>query len=158
MTVETVNLTEEEITERVQILHKLREHLLEQRNRFYRYLEVLDREEQDILDDDVDKLKYHVELEKELAGEIITFQKVINPLNDMYKLSGEGQDAEIPKLQESLSKIQEEVEQRSERNRKLLQGRLNSIGNEIKSLKKNYKNKPVYDDFRNTPSMIDIST
>jgi gamma-glutamyl phosphate reductase len=155
---DNVQLTEKEINERVHILHKLREHLTEQRNRFYRYLDVLEHEEQDILSNNVDKLEYHVELEKDLAREIISFQKVIDPLNSMYKLTVPDQDVEIPKLQESLEHIQEEVEERSKRNQLLLKERMESVRNEITSIKKNTKSRSVYDDYRNQPSMIDIIT
>ncbi len=155
---DNVQLTEEEINERVHILHKLREHLQEQRTRFYRYLDVLEHEEQDILSNNVDKLEYHVELEKELAREIVSFQKVIDPLNSIYKLTVTDQDAEIPKLQESLEHIQEEVEERSKRNQRLLKERMESVRNEITSIKKNKKSRSVYDDYRNQPSMIDIIT
>ncbi len=155
---ENVNLTEEEINERVQILHKLREHLREQRNRFYKYLEVLEHEEQDILTNDVEKLEYHAELEKNIAKEIFSFQKVIDPLHEMYKLTTPAQDVEIPKLQESLQHIQEEVLERSRRNQELLKDRMAGIRNEIQTLKKARKDKPVYDDYRNRPSMIDITT
>ena len=153
-----VNLTEEEINERVQILHKLREHLTEQRDRFYRYLDVLEHEEQDILSNNVEKLEYHVELEKELAREIASFQKVIDPLHEIYKISEPDKDIEIPELQESLVHIQEEVKERSRRNQQLLKERMESVRNEIKSIKKAKKSRSVYDDYRNQPSMIDITT
>ena len=153
-----VQLSEEEINERVQILHKLREHLNEQRNRFYRYLDVLEHEEQDILSNDVEKLEYHVELEKDLAREIQSFQKVIDPLNEMYKVTVSGDDAEIPQLQESLDHIQEEVKERGRRNRQLLKERMENVRNEITSVKKPKKSRSVYDDYRNQPSMIDIIT
>lgn len=157
-TADNRNLTEEEINERVEILHKLKEHLTEQRNRFYKYLEVLDHEENDILTNDVEKLEYHAELEQNIVKEIISFQKVIDPLNRMYKLTVKENDTEIPKLQESLQRIQEEVMQRSIRNQELLRERMEGIRNEIKTLKKARKNKPVYDDYQNRPSMIDITT
>lgn len=157
-TADNRNLTEEEINERVEILHKLKEHLTEQRNRFYKYLEVLDHEENDILTNDVEKLEYHAELEQNIVKEIISFQKVIDPLNRMYKLTVKENDTEIPKLQESLQRIQEEVMQRSIRNQELLRERMEGIRNEIKTLKKTRKNKPVYDDYQNRPSMIDITT
>lgn len=151
-------LTEEEINERVHILHKLREHLKEQRNRFYKYLDVLEHEEQDILSNNVEKLEYHVELEKDLAREIQSFQRVIDPLNEMYKLTVPEQDIDIPELQESLVHIQEEVEERSKRNQELLKERMESVRNEIKSIKKTMKSRSVFDDYKNQPSMIDIST
>ena len=158
MASDTNLLSEQEIDERVAILHKLKDYLREQRNKFYRYLDVLEHEEQDILDGNVEKLQFHASMEKDLAGEIISFQKVINPLHDMYKLNAGETDLEIPRLQESLDLIKEEAAQRSKRNLELLQTRMEDIREEIKTIRKSRKPKSIYDDYVNRPSMIDIST
>jgi hypothetical protein len=157
-TVESPLLSEEEINQRVGILHKLRDHLLEQRNRFYKYLDLLEHEEKDILQGNVEKLQFHAAMEKDLANEIVSFQRVINPLNDMYKINSPDENLEIPRLQESLEHIRSEVVERSGRNQELLQTRMAEIKNEIKSVRKSNRPKSIYDDYANRPSMIDITT
>jgi len=75
----------DEVARRVAILRRFRELLVEQRAKFERYLKVLDRERDDIESGDVDALAAHVELEEQVVSEIFTFQKVIDPLDGLYR-------------------------------------------------------------------------
>jgi tRNA A37 N6-isopentenylltransferase MiaA len=151
-------LTESEIEERVSILKKLREYLTKKRDRLYSYLEVLDHEEEDILKEDAEKLKMHTEVEENIVKEIYAFQKVIDPLEEMYRTAYPAKDQEMSRLKESLKHIQDEALKRSKRNQKLLAESMEEVRNEIRSLRKINKNRPLYDADTQLPSMIDITT
>ena len=153
-----MDLTNQEIEERVKILKKLRDSLLNQRSKFQQYLEVLEHQEQDILENDIEKLQHHSELEKAIVHEIFTFQKVVDPLEEMYRAAYPAQEPEIPKLRTTLEKMKAQVIERSKQNQDLLHRKMEEIRGEIQGIKKMRKNRSVYGGSANTSSMIDITT
>lgn len=153
-----LNLTESEIEERVAILKNLRDYLTKKRDRLYTYLEVLDHEEEDILRDDAEKLKAHTEVEQNIVKEIYAFQKVMDPLEEMYRAAYPSKDPETSRLKQTIKHIQDEVLKRSKRNQKLLAERMEEVRNEVRSLRKINKNRPLYGADAQLPSMIDITT
>jgi hypothetical protein len=127
-----------EIDRRVALLRRFRELLVEQRGKFERYLEVLDHERADIESGDVDKLVAHVELEEQIVSEIYTFQKVIDPLDELYHVAFEaaagasdGDRAEVPALKAALDELKGEVIRRNRENRVLLGQRMELLRSEI---------------------------
>ncbi|MFP3042456.1 flagellar biosynthesis protein FlgN, partial [Treponema primitia] len=78
-------LSTEEISRRVAILKRFREMLRAQRDRFQEYLNVLDKQQDVIEKGDTEALLSHVELEEHIVSDIFNIQKVINPLEDMYR-------------------------------------------------------------------------
>ncbi len=146
-----------EIDQRVAVLRRLKSHLLAQRDTFERYLDVLDREEDAISEGDLERLGTHVELERAIIAEIYAFQKVIDPLTDLYRLSYPLAEPEVPKLQASLERVKAEVLARNERNRKLLRESLDGLRREIASLRTPKRARSPYGDVP-APSMIDITT
>lgn len=153
-----MDLTNKEIEERVKLLKKLRDSLLNQRTKFQQYLEVLEHQEQDILENDIDKLQHHSELEKAIVHEIFTFQKVVDPLEEMYRAAYPAQEPEIPKLRTTLEKMKVQVIERSRQNQDLLRRKMEEIRGEIQGIKKMRKSRPIYGGSTNTSSMIDITT
>jgi len=145
-----------EIEERVAVLENLRGYLEKQRNKFHEYLNLLGKEESDILTGDADKLLAHSEMEKEIIREIYAFQKVIDPLEDMYRAAYPLGEKYIPKLRYSLMSLREKVCERNEKNRALLRDKMKEIREEIRTLRRpggyrNQFNPPV-------PNLLDIVT
>ena len=120
-----------ELERRKAVLRRFRELLVQQREKFDHYLVVLDHEKTDIETGDIDKLVSHVELEEQIVSEIYTFQKVIDPLEDLYRASypaGEasGESSEVPELKDTLVELRDEVLARNAENRVLLKRRMMS--------------------------------
>lgn len=160
---------EEELKQRVAVLKRFRELLLDQRKRFGEYLDVLDRQKAVIESGDSDALVHHVELEEKLVADIFAIQKVVEPLELLYRdmqmaspagphaAEHAGADAEIPSLKDTLDDLKAEVVKRSERNRALLGEHIEQLRQEIKTLRNNpfAARRSVYAG-SDAPSLIDI--
>ncbi len=127
----------EEIQHRVAVLKRFRELLVRQRDRFHDYLEVLDKQQDVIRSGDADALISHVELEEKIVADIYAIQKVVDPLEDVYRVAYPDKESEVPSLKTALKELQLEVLARSERNRELLSSRMNEIRGEIRTLRGN---------------------
>jgi len=128
-----------ELEKRKALLLRLRGLLLDQRGKFERYLDVLDHEKGDIESGDVDRLVAHVEIEEAIVSEIFTFQKAIDPLEDLFRANlpaGEAGDSEVHGLRDSLQELKTEVLRRNEENRGLLRARMEILRAEVLSLRK----------------------
>ncbi|MDR1507583.1 MAG: flagellar biosynthesis protein FlgN [Treponema sp.] len=162
----------EELQQRVAILKRFRELLRQQRDRFARYLEVLDKQKTVIEDGSADELIAHVELEEKIVSDIFSIQKVIDPLESMYrdllpsKESGVSlsagvkgaapEEQDVPGLKAALEELKAEAVVRSGRNRELLSKRMEELRFEMKSLRANpyILRRPVYSG--ETASLVDI--
>jgi hypothetical protein len=124
---------DEEMGQRVAALRRFRELLVQQRAKFENYLKVLDHERADIESGDVDKLAAHVEIEEAIVSEIFTFQKVIDPLEQIYRAAypAAGQDPELPELRGTLDELKREVLRRNAENRALLKRKMEVVRAEI---------------------------
>jgi hypothetical protein len=146
----------EEVVRRVAILKRFRELLKAQRDRFHQYLEVLDKQKDVIEQGSPDDLISHVELEEKILSDIYSIQRVIDPLEDMYRAAYSPRDAgtrvgisagasaesgdapaEVSTLKSALEGLKTEAALRSERNKVLLSHRMTEIRREIKNLRKN---------------------
>jgi hypothetical protein len=158
----TEGLAPEEVARRVAVLKRFRELLQAQRDRFRDYLAVLDKQ-QDIMEQgDAGSLLAHVELEERIVADIFAIQKVIDPLEVMYRtVCRPGDNAapvsEIKSLATALDGLKAEAAARTGRNKALLAGRMDEIRKEIKNLKKNpyMSARPSYSD-EGSASMVDI--
>ena len=65
-----LNLTQEEIDERIAILKRFRKLLEEQRNKFREYLDVLEKQQSAIENGDTDAMLAHTELEQQIVANI----------------------------------------------------------------------------------------
>ena len=63
-----LNLTQEEIDERIAILKRFRKLLEEQRNKFREYLDVLEKQQSAIENGDTDAMLAHTELEQQIVS------------------------------------------------------------------------------------------
>jgi hypothetical protein len=162
-------ISPEELAQRVGILKRFRTLLAQQRDRFRTYLEVLDKQRNIIENGDPDELLAQVELEEKIVADIFSIQKVIDPLEDMYRaaLSGfepprsvsrhsGGESDEVQGLKSALENLKGEAVIRSTRNKELLSKRMAELRSEIKSLRNNpYAARQS--GFSGSASIVDIS-
>ncbi|MDR1178917.1 MAG: flagellar protein FlgN [Spirochaetales bacterium] len=164
------DLSPAETAQRVAILKRFRELLQSQRDRFRDYLDTLDRQKVVIEKGSADALTAHVELEEKIVADIFAIQKVIDPLEAMYRTAypekykaAAGPDepvSEVKNLKSALEDLKAEAVSRTERNRALLAGRMEEIRGEINVLRKNpyaRQGRSVYGG-NDSPSLIDIQS
>lgn len=147
-----------ELERRAAVLRRFRELLVAQRAKFQNYLGVLEHERADIETGDVDKLAAHVEVEEAIVSEIFTFQKVIDPLEDLYRAAypAGAEQHDIPAIKENLLSLRSEVLKRNEENRVLLKRRMEVLRSEMLALRKPLSaQKSVYAD-QGSGSLLDI--
>jgi hypothetical protein len=159
-------ISAEELSQRVAILRRFRSLLTEQRNRFQSYLEALDRQRQVIETGTAEELIAHVELEEKIVADIFSIQKVIDPLDEMYRAvytgsadlpgyAGGGDD--VSALKSALEELKNQAVVRSGRNRDLLSRRMVEIRSEIKALRSNPYLQSSRSAFAPAPTLVDIS-
>jgi hypothetical protein len=153
-----------ELSQRVAVLRRFRALLAEQRDRFHSYLEALDRQRQVIETGTAEELIAHVELEERIVTDIFSIQKVIDPLDEMYRaiysgsagLPGHTGGDGVSGLKSALEELKKEAVARSGKNRDLLSRRMAEIRSEITALRSN----PYLKSIRSAvpgPTLVDIS-
>lgn len=136
-------LTDEELNERVAILRRFRTLLEQQRAKFQEYLEVLEKQEKSISDEDTTAIIGHAELEQQVVAGIKNLQKVIVPVSEMYRASEN--DKSVESIQDELEKLQEKVLAQNQKNRELLKKHLVQIRTQLDNFKNPYrKNRSIY--------------
>jgi len=124
---------------RVAVLKRFRRLLLQQRDRFNGYADLLERQEAAIASGSGDSILAHAELESRIVEDIFAIQRVIDPLEEMYRAvarPGSGDDG-IPELKVSLDRMRDHVREHSEKNRRLLSRRMDGLRAELDVLKDN---------------------
>lgn len=155
-----------EISRRVAVLRRFRELLKAQRDRFRAYLDVLDRQKDVIEAGTTDDLIRHVELEEKIVADIFSIQKVIDPMEDLYRAAvrndparsaASDEKSEVMDLKTALEGLKTEAISRSHRNKELLSRRMTELREEIKTLRSNpYAKKKSAFPGSGTPSIVDI--
>lgn len=139
-----VEISNEELAERVAILRRFRTLLEEQKRKFQTYLTVLEKQETSIEKEDTESLVAHAELEQSIAKGIENLQKVIVPMSEMYKSSAKNisstENKVVNSIQDDLNHLQEKVLAQNERNRELLRNHLVQIRQQLEQFKNPYKN------------------
>ena len=151
-------LTKEDVDRRVALLKRLKSTLLEQREKFRSYMRVLDAEKVSIEDDKVETLRAQVELEENLVAEIQSFQKVIDPLEAVWKQSYAVDDHEVAELKQSLANLKTQVLEKNQMNRTLLSSRMAYLQNEILRLRPTVRGRNPYTGQRAVSTLVDITT
>jgi hypothetical protein len=163
-----VELPAEEVARRVAILKRFRELLQAQRDRFRDYLAALDTQKDVLEEGETENVLIHVEVEEKILADIFAIQKVIDPLEVMYRTaysenaSGCGGDSgtpvfEVESLKAALEDLKVEAAARTDRNKTLLASRMEEIRKEIKTIKKNpYKNTHSVYYEEGAASMVDL--
>ena len=133
-------LSRQEIDQRVAVLKRFKALLQEQRKKFSDYLVVLETQERSIHEENIDALVHHTELEQSIIGDIFTIQKVIDPIEEMYRLGmPDKDDTEVVRLKSDLNKLQSQVIDQNQKNRELLQSRMADLRQEMISIKPDYR-------------------
>lgn len=137
-------ITQEELNERVALLRRFRSLLEEQRGKFREYLNVLEKQQDSITSENPENLLAHTELEQQVVKSIANLQKVIVPMSKMYSAVGNKapavEDAEITKIQNDLSDLQDKVLKQNAINRDLLRVHIEQLRSQISNFKNPYKN------------------
>lgn len=147
----SATLTQAEIEDRVAVLRRFREALLHQRERFSRYLEMLD----DQPPGDPHHIEIHLEMEQAIIHEIGCFEQVIEPLELMYREHDPDGAADLPRLKAALDRTRDEVLRRTVRNRELLKQEINSLRSEISGLRIMRRRRSLF--ATPEPTTVDIS-
>lgn len=146
-------ITQEELNERVAILRRFRSLLEEQRGKFREYLTVLEKQQDSITSENPENLLAHTELEQQVVKNIASLQKVIVPMAKMYHAGNKStgpaasaaEEAEITKLQNDLTDLQDRVLKQNAINRDLLRVHIEQLKSQIAGFKNPYKaNRSVY--------------
>ncbi|MBQ9238585.1 MAG: flagellar biosynthesis protein FlgN [Treponema sp.] len=137
-------VTPAELAERVAILKRFRALLEEQRDKFRLYLASLEKQQQLIGTRDTSALLRHTELEQQVVANIARLQKVIVPMEDLYRATGASavsaaESESIAQLQTDLSKLQAQVLAQNEKNRALLRITINTLKEQVSQLKNPYR-------------------
>lgn len=137
-------ISQQELEERVALLRRFRTLLEQQRQKFQDYLNVLEKQQDSITNENAENLLAHTELEQQVVKNIANLQKVIVPMAKMYNnskgLSKVQEDAEISKIQNDLADLQSKVLKQNEINRDLLRLHIAQVKTQIAGLKNPYKN------------------
>ncbi|UTC75034.1 flagellar biosynthesis protein FlgN [Treponema sp. OMZ 792] len=152
-------LSRQEIDQRVAVLKRFKALLQEQRKKFSDYLVVLETQERSIHEDNIDALVHHTELEQSIIGDIFTIQKVIDPIEEMYRFGmPDKDDTEVVRLKSDLNKLQSQVLDQNKKNRELLQSRMADLRQEMISLKPDYRySSQILSKKETSASLVDIS-
>ena len=143
-------ITQEELNERVALLHRFKSLLEEQRGKFREYLNVLEKQQDSITSENPESLLAHTELEQQVVKNIANLQKVIVPMSKLYKSkaangTSAAEDADIIKIQNELSDLQDKVLKQNAINRDLLRVHIEQLRTQIAGFKNPYKaNRSVY--------------
>lgn len=133
-------ITQEELNERIALLRKFKMVLMQQREKFRQYLEVLEKQETSIETENSETLLSHTELEQQVVANIMNLQKVIVPMSKLYKERGVNiEDASVIAIQKDLDDLQKQVLAQNEKNRELLKSHIVQIRKQIATLKNPYK-------------------
>ena len=154
-------LTQQELDERVALLRKFRSLLEQQRNKFQEYLNVLEKQQDSINTQDTEKLLAHTELEQQVVKNISNLQKVIIPMQKMYKaavpMAHTAEENSIAQIQNELNTLQDKVLKQNQINRDLLRTHIETIRAQIKNFNNPYKNiRSVYAQPQQVASFVEV--
>ena len=165
------DLSAQEISERTAVLKRFRELLKAQRDRFQAYLVLLEKQKDSIEKGAAEDLLHHVELEEKIVADIFSIQKVIDPLENMYRdigavvsapnagsrQTGSRETEEVTNIKSALEDLKKEAIVRSKRNKDLLSKRMNELRSEIKTLRASpYNRQRSAHSAGPAPSIVDI--
>lgn len=156
-----MELSNEELNERVALLKRFRTLLEQQRSKFQEYLNVLEKQQDSISKEDPEALLAHTELEQQVVKNIANLQKVIVPMTKMYKAGNQSvssaEQESITKIQNELTDLQNKVLEQNKVNRDLLRVHIDSIKQQIQNFKNPYKNsRSVYSQKQPIAQLVEV--
>lgn len=119
-----------------QIAKKIRKTLFEQKAKLEDYVILLEKEAEDIVNKDPDKLIAHINLEKNILTDLSMLKKVINPLQVIYLNSPYKKDNSIIDLENSIDKLTNQIKEKSGKNKEQLETSLDQVKTELKGIRK----------------------
>ena len=150
----------DELTQRVAILRRFRELLVQQRERFHRYLITLEKQQAIIETGSSEELTDYIEQEEQIIADIFSIQKVIDPLEVMYNaaVSSSSPADDVPTLKTALKELKDQVAARSAHNKEMLSLRMDVLRSEIIELRNNPLANTARSRYQNSviASLIDI--
>ncbi len=152
-------LTQRELDERIAILKKFRSLLEKQRERFSEYLKVLELQEKDINLQDAEAIFAHSELENQIVSNISSLQKVIAPMESLYKAASYNVAETVPvsMIQKDLEKLKTQVLLQNQKNQELLRISIKEVKHQLDSMHNPYKNnRSIYAERKVSGSMLTI--
>ena len=160
-----MELSQEELNERVAILKNFKNLLEQQRGKFKEYLNVLEKQQDSISAENPESLIAHTELEQQVVKNIANLQKVIIPMTRMYKAVSvssnsisSADEESIKNLQAELGELQQKVLKQNEINRDLLRDHIENIRTQIQNFKNPYRNaKSVYAQKQPVAALVEIN-
>lgn len=141
------------------VVNRLRDKLIEQRQRLTAYLELAEAQRIAISEGDTHQILQQVDEERFLVGEITALQRVIDPLKELYRKSHSSGDREIAALQDQIHSLSDEVVAYSRRNQSELSTRMEGIRSELSAFNiPRYGGKQSPRRSPESPSLVDITT
>jgi len=124
-----------ELAQRVAVVRRFKKLLEQQAGRLRNYIGLLERQEAAIGSGSGDQILAQVESEERFVAEIISLQRVIIPLEEMY--SAVSSDDGIPALKAALEGMKAEAQAQSAKNRELLRARMAVVRADADAMRKN---------------------
>ncbi|QTQ12215.1 flagellar biosynthesis protein FlgN [Treponema parvum] len=154
-------LTDRELNERIAILKRFKTLLEQQRNKFREYLKILENQQNSIAEEDPESLFTHTVLEQQVVQNIVTLQKVIDPMNGLYRqfngIAENEDDRVLSGLKNDLADLQEKVLEQNKKNRDLLRTHLSQIRRQLESFKNPYaRTQSIYAQKAPVASLVEI--
>jgi hypothetical protein len=152
-------LSSGEIEKRAAVLKRFKALLIEQRDHFRNYINILDKQKNVIENGKTEDILAQVEMEENVAAGIASVQKALKPMRFLYENFCAGaKDNSISEISSTLENLQQETFQRIKSNKDLLQQRMILIRNELKNLRSNpfAKRKSIYAENQGA-TLFDIS-
>ena len=146
--------------QKVSLLQKLRVRLVRQRERLLQYLGLLEEEQEAGEHTDAERIRRQLETEQQIVSEVESFQRAIEPLEELYQRAYPREESEIPPLRTALRAVQSQVLERAERNARLLRPEGGAAAADLptgEQLRSRERGREVYAE-SGTPTIIDIST
>jgi len=131
------SINRDELDRRIAVVRRFKELLGRQQERFRSYLAMLESQETAVGSGSGEEIMAHAELEGQILADIFSMQRVINPLEDMYRaMAVQGcADGEIPGLKISLEDMKARAQAQAAKNRELLRARMEGVRAEISTLR-----------------------
>ena len=117
-----------ELNERIAFLHRFKDALIRQRERFQAYLDLLERS--GVASESPDEvLEFHVALEEAVVRDIAHFEQTIRPLEAIYEAHRTDEDPpnDIPQIRSALTRTREQLINRTRISRAQLRRQIEEI-------------------------------
>ncbi|MCK4799174.1 MAG: hypothetical protein KAT05_17510 [Spirochaetes bacterium] len=137
------------------IAKKIRKNLLNQKTKLEGYLDLLEKEEEDILLEDPDKLIAHIDFENQIINELSSFKKILEPLEIMYFKSPFKKESALIDIKTNIDKLSHQVKTKTNQNREKLETICIKVKAELKGSSKKGLLKSTYNNVDSR--LVDIS-